>query len=418
MFNNFNDLKSFIESQRRSEKKESLSYMYKLCEVFGNPQTKKQFIHIGGTNGKGSTVTYVKSILLASGLNVGTYISPYVVCFNERITYNNNYISNDDVLKYGNLILSKYDELNNKGLRTPSFFEFMTLMAFLYFSEIEDLDIAVIEVGIGGLLDCTNIITPKVSAITNVSYDHMEILGNTLGEIWDNKLGIVKRNIPFVTINTPDYLDKIKNKCHEFNSKLTLVDKNNIANLTVSTNGATFDYLNFKNLSIKLLGFHQVENAILSIEIIKNLNLNISEENIRNGLNNAFWPGRLEVVSKEPLIIIDGAHNIDGITRLNEFIQKIKNGRYIRLIFAVSSNKEKDEMIKILEKNVEEMIFTHFMYKRSDESINLYNLSHHQNKKIIDDLDKIINLVVQDKSIVNIFCGSLFFISEVRNKFN
>jgi len=415
MFKNVEELISFIESQKRNERKENLDYFRKLCFLFENPQNKKRLIHIGGTNGKGSTVSYIQNILMNAGFNVGTYISPYIICFNERITYNGKYIPNEDVLRIGNMIISKYLELDKEGLRHPSFFEFMTLMAFIYFSEIEDLDYAVIEVGIGGLLDTTNIIRPIISAVTNVSYDHMNVLGNTLGEIWDNKLGIVKPGIPFFTIKDGEYLHKAIDKCKSLNSPLTIVDRNDIKNIKIDINYTEFDYKDYDGIKLKLLGAHQIENAILAIEICRFLQ--IRKENIYDGLLNTFWPGRLEVVSKKPLIIIDGSHNIGGITALSKFIEAIKDKHRVRLIFAVSANKDKDAMINLLEHYVDEIIFTHFMYKRSDESINLYNLSHHVNKRIVDDVDEIIALTKADNDFLNIYCGSLYFISEIRNKF-
>lgn len=417
MFKSVKDLEVFIESQRRNEKKVSLDYMQSLCEVYGNPQLKTPFIHIGGTNGKGSTVTYLKSILLAAGYHVGTYISPYVVCFNERITYDDKYISDEDLLKYGNYIISFYPKLEKRNLRTPSFFELMTLMAFLYFADREGIDVAVIEVGIGGALDCTNVIKPLISGVTNVSYDHMEILGDTLEEIWDNKLGIVKPKTPFVTLKT-EYSYKAIEVCAKNYAPLTLVDKNEIKNLQVTSDGVSFSYQYLDYIKLNLLGYHQAENATLAIEIINNLpGFKVSKEALLQGLQAAFWPGRLEVISKKPLIIIDGAHNIDGITRLKEFIMTIKKDRYLRLIFAVSANKEKNKMISIIEDVADEIIFTHFMYKRSDEASNLYSLSHHAHKKIIDDVDEIINLSLEDEKVINIYCGSLFFISEIRQKF-
>lgn len=418
LFNNFNDIRIYIESLKRGEKKTSLDYMFDLCEYFNNPQDTFKTIHVGGTNGKGSTVTYIKSILLENGYNVGTFTSPYVVIFNERITLNNNYISDEDFLYYGNLVINEFENIENSGLRIPSFFEVMTIISFLYFKD-KKVDFAVIEVGIGGLLDSTNVIKPLISLVTNVSYDHMEILGNTLEEIWDNKLGIMKPNTPFVVFDTPKHNEQIRNRAIDYNANLVMVNKNDIVDVSSKDGYYSFSYKEYKNINLNMLGYHQVENATLAIEAIKQIKklFNISDESVINGIKNSFWPGRLEVVNKNPLIIIDGAHNIDGITKLNEFIKSIKPN-YIRLVFAVSSNKDKTNMIKVIEENVEEIIFTHFMYKRSDESINLYNLSKHSNKQINDDLDSIIKTSLLEQNKITIFCGSLFFVSEVRSKFN
>ncbi|MDD4212748.1 MAG: bifunctional folylpolyglutamate synthase/dihydrofolate synthase [Bacilli bacterium] len=419
MFTEVKELITFIESQRRNEKKETLDYMFSLCELLGNPQNKSRFIHIGGTNGKGSTVTYVKSMLLAHGYHVGTYISPYIVCFNERITYDDVYISDDDVVKYGNAILAKYPKLDELGLRHPSFFEFVTLLAFLYFADQKDLDVVVIEVGIGGRLDCTNVIAPLVSAVTNVTFDHMNILGNTLEEIWDNKLGIVKAGIPFVTLRDEDHLNQILSTTRSLQAPLTLVDKREVTDVHLDFTSTKFSYHEYQHVILNLLGFHQIENAIMAIEIIRKLKpqLPITDEEVLKGLYQAQWPGRLEVVSHTPLIILDGAHNIDAIRRLCEFITTVKKDHRLRLIFAVSANKAKEQMIPQLEPHADEMIFTHFMYKRSDESMHLFELSHHPNKKVMDNIDDIITYCQNDPITINIFCGSLFFVSELRKKF-
>ena len=171
--------------------------MFGFCEVFGNPQNTFKSIHVTGTNGKGSVVSYLRSIFMEHGLNVATFTSPYITKFNERISYNNCPISDNDLLEIGNSIIEKYETFNLLNLGTPSFFEFVTLIGFIYFSKIK-VDIAIIEVGIGGTLDSTNVISSIASVITNVNFDHMNILGDTLAEILNNKLGILKKNTKLI----------------------------------------------------------------------------------------------------------------------------------------------------------------------------------------------------------------------------
>lgn len=420
MFTNIRDCISFIETSHRKSTK-TLEHMFKLCEVYGNPQKGLKYIHVAGTNGKGSTVSYLREILLDAKLNVGTFTSPYIECFNERITYNNKFISDELIIKYTNEIISKYDYLQENNIELPSFFAIVTLICFMYFRDIKP-DVVILEVGIGGLLDSTNVITPILSIISNVSYDHMSLLGDTLEEIAYNKLGIVKKNIPLVTISNPEINDLIIETCKNKDSKLVLVNKQDINNITINIGSSIFNYKDFNNIKLKMTGMHQTENASLVIEscVLLRKYFNITDNNIYNGLLNTFWPGRLEVIREEPYIILDGAHNIDGITRLHEFIKTIKvDFDNIILVLAISSNKETEKMINEIEQDVDKIIFTSFSYKRSEDYNLLYDYSLHPNKEKTDNIDLLVNrsLNNNDKKTIWIFSGSLYFVSELRRKF-
>lgn len=418
MFDNINECINYIETRKRSER--SLENMFKLCEFFGNPEKEVKMIHVAGTNGKGSVVTYMRNVLCAAKYNVGTFTSPYIEKFNERIQINGEFISDEDVIKYTNLIMSNEENIIAAGISYPSFFSFITLMAFLYFRD-KKVDIAIIEVGIGGLLDSTNVIIPEISIISNVSYDHMNLLGNTLQEIGSQKLGIVKKNVPFVTIENEEINDLIKSTCEKNNSYLSLVKRNDIKNFTISLGNTVFDYLDFENVKLNMSGLYQAENASLVIEASKILidkGYNITRQNIYAGLFNAFWLGRLEVVSNDPLIILDGAHNIDGISRLYEFLKEIKKDKYLRLVMAISSNKDKESMIDYIEDIADEIIFTTFNYKRSEDGKVLFDMCNIKNKKYEENTDLILDYVLDDKrsNIINCFTGSLYFVSEMRKK--
>ena len=422
-FNDINTCVAFIESQRRKEgSTKNLNDMRRLCEYFGSPQDACKFIHVAGTNGKGSTVSYLVSILMEAGLNVGSYTSPYIERYNERIEINRINISDEKLIEYTNHIVSKYDDLEKKGIALPSFFALTTLIAFMYFKD-ECVDIAVIETGIGGLLDDTNIINPLVSLITNVNYDHMNVLGNTIKEIALNKLGVVKENVPFVTIENEEINELVKEVCNKNNSKYTIVSKNDICIKSLDLNQTLFDYKEFKNIKLKMLGAYQAENACIAIETVKYLieqGYNITNENIINGLNNAFWLGRLEVVNEKPLIILDGAHNVDAFNRLVEFIKEVKKNNKIRLILAISANKDKENMLSMLDESlIDELILTSFAYKRSDDASNLFNMTKHNNKFLIESNEDIIEIIKKDscENIINIFSGSLYFVSELRKIF-
>jgi dihydrofolate synthase/folylpolyglutamate synthase len=192
-------------------------------------------------------------------------------------------------------------------------------------------------------------------------------------------------------------------------------------NIDVTFEHTRFDYKEFKGVTSKLLGYHQCENASLALETVKILrdyyHYQISLDNIYDGIYHTFWPGRLQIIHKDPIIIVDGAHNIDGITRLTEFLRFVKKDKYLKIIFAVSADKAKEEMIPVIESVADEIIFSKFNYKRSDKADNLIELSHHLNKRVEEDLDKIIREVKTEKDKLIVFCGSLYFVSEVFKKF-
>lgn len=414
-FESITECISWIENQKRKHEKKDLNDMYALCELFGNPQDSFKVIHVAGTNGKGSIVSYMQSILQVAGYRVGTFTSPYIECFNERIQINKHHIKDEHILHYANMIISKYDLIDED--KKPSFFSFITLMSFLYFRDMK-VDYAVVECGIGGLLDDTNVVKPVLSIISNVSYDHMNILGDTIEEIAKNKLGIVKEKTPLVTIQNDQIKQLIKEKCYEMYAPYTVVRKKAITNVRLGIGETKFDYCEYKDVKLRMNGLYQCENASVAIEAVRFLNLqgaNISKENVMEGLSKTFWLGRLELVSTRPIIILDGAHNVDGITRLVEYIGSIHQHRQVRLILAISANKDKEHMIPLVDNAVDEIIFSSFAYKRSDDAINLFSLSNHKNKLLENDIDKILEYIKKDNWI-NIFSGSLYFVSELRKK--
>ena len=408
---------SWVEKQKRFSPKVSLDKMRYYCDLFDNPQTKFPSIHITGTNGKGSVVSYLRTIYQERGLNVGTFTSPYITIFNERISFNNNPISDQELLKIGNFILSKYPQIEKDGYEFPSFFEFITLICFIYFANLKDLDLAIIEVGMGGKLDSTNVINPILSIITNVTLEHENILGNTEEAILIQKLGIVKPNTPLVTaIKSENLLKVIKNNLT--NEQINLIDDYEIINQNIK--GSIFKSNNIK-YKISLLGEHQILNAltaIKSIELINKLNINkfkIDLKTLKKGLFKTKWPGRLEIVSKKPLILIDGGHNIDGIKNSCNYIKKLKYKK-TRAVVSISADKNLEEMIKILDTTFDEIIFTKYTYARSAESDVLYRISNCQNKQKIESIDDSIKYVYDHKYPLTLFIGSLYLVSEIRPK--
>ena len=418
--NYFVDAKSFIEwvqSQKRFSKKTNLDNMKYFCKLLCNPESSFKAIHVTGTNGKGSTVAMLTSVLMAKGYNVGTFTSPYIECFNERIAFNTKPIDDDDLLKMANRVIEIYPILEENNFPKPTFFEFITLCAFCYFKSLNNLDYAVIEVGMGGRLDSTNVITPIVSIITNVALDHMQILGNTKEAILKEKLGIVKDNIPVVCGLKEENLKMIAtNVANIHNSQIVFPKYNEVKNVKCDLSKTCFTYQG-QDYQLSLLGFHQVENALLVIETFNLLkdDLKLSIQDLHNGLKNTKWVGRLEKINDDPVIYIDGGHNIDGISRITEFVKSL-NIPNVRAVISISHDKELLPMIKMVDKTFDEIIFTSYTYARSAKAEDLYNLSSSKNNKCIENLDVAVKYVLTNKKPITIFLGSLYLASEIRNK--
>lgn len=418
--NYFVDAKSFIEwvqSQKRFSKKTNLDNMKYFCKLLCNPESSFKAIHVTGTNGKGSTVAMLTSVLMAKGYNVGTFTSPYIECFNERIAFNTKPIDDDDLLKMANRVIEIYPILEENNFPKPTFFEFITLCAFCYFKSLNNLDYAVIEVGMGGRLDSTNVITPIVSIITNVALDHMQILGNTKEAILIEKLGIVKDNIPVVCGLKEENLKMIAtNVANIHNSQIVFPKYSEVKNVKCDLSDTCFTYQG-QDYQLSLLGFHQVENALLVIETFNLLkdDLKLSIQDLHNGLKNTKWFGRLEKINDNPVIYIDGGHNIDGVTRITEFVKSL-NIPNVRAVISISHDKELLPMIKMVDETFDEIIFTSYTYARSAKAEDLYNLSSSKNKKCIENLDVALKYVLTNKKPITIFLGSLYLASEIRNK--
>lgn len=418
--NYFVDAKSFIEwvqSQKRFSKKTNLDNMKYFCKLLCIPESSFKAIHVTGTNGKGSTVAMLTSVLMAKGYNVGTFTSPYIECFNERIAFNTKPIDDDDLLKMANRVIEIYPILEENNFPKPTFFEFITLCAFCYFKSLNNLDYAVIEVGMGGRLDSTNVITPIVSIITNVALDHMQILGNTKEAILIEKLGIVKDNIPVVCGLKEENLKMIAtNVANIHNSQIVFPKYNEVKNVKCDLSDTCFTYQG-QDYQLSLLGFHQVENALLVIETFNLLkdDLKLSIQDLHNGLKNTKWVGRLEKINDDPVIYIDGGHNIDGISRITEFVKSL-NIPNVRAVISISHDKELLPMIKMVDETFDEIIFTSYTYARSAKAEDLYNLSSSKNKKCIENLDVAVKYVLTNKKPITVFLGSLYLASEIRNK--
>lgn len=352
--------------------KETLDYLYSLqslginpglerisllCELLDNPQNKFRSVIVGGTNGKGSTVTFLSSILKESGLKVGSYSSPHLENFNERININGKLINDEAIAEITSKIKTKidsYNQLSDKQKRlSPTFFEFTTAISFEYFKN-EKVDIAILEVGLGGRFDAVNIVEPLLSIITNVSFDHTEYLGDTLEKIAYEKAGIIKHEKPVITGEESfPIIEMLKNKAKEKNSSIKILNED-FSHTKVSDKIFNFKEgrENFNNIFLNLEGDHQFKNASLAISasesLMKDCKFKISKENILDGLRKANIQGRLEYIKTSlPFkVLLDGAHNLGGSIVLSEYLKKRCKPEELVLMLGIMGDKNYNGMIE------------------------------------------------------------------------
>ncbi len=416
MFKTLDDAQRWIESVHRFGDKYDLKRMEIACEMLDHPEKAFKSIHIGGTNGKGSTLTYLKHIYLNAGYSVGTYTSPYILRFNERITLNNEEISDKELLKYINIIYEfdkTYLSIHHDQI---SFFELVTLISFLYFKDTLP-DIALIEVGLGGTLDATNVIIPEAAIITNIGFDHMHVLGNTLESIAKNKLGIVKNTIPLFTNYSQSELDTLfHSTTQKQNSPLYHLKNAPLKDITLG-HPTKFTFMD-ERYSLSMAGHHQVENAALALYAATELSqlgvFSITEKALKEGIKTAFWPGRFEIFNN---IVIDGAHNIEGLTRCFEAVKAYYPNKTINALFTVMKDKDTQGMLNLLEEHVDALYITEIPYPRCEKAAFLETLSNHRNKYRFNDFHEAFEKAKpKNDNEVLIVTGSLYFISEIRKK--
>lgn len=305
--------------------KPGLQRMHLLMEKLGHPERRLKFIHVAGTNGKGSTCAYLASVLQACGYDVGTFTSPYLVRYTNRIQVNGADIEDDVLLRLVNEMKPIVDEIAATEVGSPTMFEISTALAILYFGKVAYPDYVVWETGLGGRLDSTNIVNPIVTVITNVGHDHMDILGDTLELVAAEKAGIIKAGVPVITAVEPAAIWSVIEETAKA-KKATLYSLGDQFNLTEVKSELDHQSFQFNgpfrpipNLSITLNGEHQLKNAavaVMTLEVLRQYYATIVEDvDLQKGLEGTKWPGRLEMVSQEPRILIDGAHNPEGLQR-------------------------------------------------------------------------------------------------------
>lgn len=420
------NIEEYLNNFFKGTKNPSLEAMQYFMDEYNNFQENMKFIHVAGTNGKGSCVEMISNILVKQGYKVGKFISPHLVRYNERISINGIEITNEEMSELIEELKPKVEKYSKKKKIQITFFELITTMALLYFYR-KNVDFVVLETGLGGLYDCTNIITkPLVSVITSIGYDHMHILGNTLAEIAYQKAGIIKQNSNTVFFEQSEEINNVfSDMCKNKNNKFHLVTNNKIKNYKYDNEYQYFDYDKYKNIAIILKGKKQIQNAAICIEtmqILNDLGYIVTEKSVKEGLKTVIHKARMEALSKKPLIIFDGAHNEPAIENLQSMVNMYYNDMKRTYIVSILERKDYEKMIQILMKDENaEFIFTSGNNPdRYASKEKLYNiaLKYRKNQKIyMKELEYTIDDVLKENNnSVNFIVGSFYTYRMVINK--
>ena len=420
----------YIMSRRKFQKSNGHERIERLLNLLGDPHKKLNFIHVVGTNGKGSVSTAMSYILKSAGYKTGLFTSPYIVEFGERIQINNTYISHDDIASLTAIIKEKTDLMESEDLY-PTVFEVTTALALLYFAK-EETDIVILEAGIGGEHDSTNIIPAPLECIfMSISLDHTEMLGDTVEKIAGEKSGIIKKGSAVISYpdsgesfgyipQASEAVNVIRNKCRDTDSELILPDTNKLEVLRSNIYGSEFIYDGLK-ITTRLCGAHQIANMITAVEAMKKLRDSgycIGDEQIVAGIYDFTIPGRMEVISKSPLIILDGGHNEGCLKALSSMVEKYLKDKKISLLMSFMKDKDYTSALSIIAPMAENIIFTLTDPVRGESPEVLSKNAEAYCKNVFSAEDpaeaysKALSLLSDDS--VLIVTGSFYLVSEVR----
>lgn len=383
-----------------------------LCNELGNPQNDYKIIHIAGTNGKGSTSTTIETILLEAGFKVGKYTSPHILKFNERIRANGKDISDEEIVKYYQLLKNIIHKTNIK----PTFFEVTTAMMFKYFSDL-NLEYVVLETGMGGRFDATNICQAEICVITNVSLDHTEYLGDTIYKIAREKAGIIKSTPKVIVADSnPDFLKAISEEKAEI---VNVLEKYKEAKKILNfKNFLTEIYIDNEKYEFSLFGDYQFKNFLTAYEVLKELG--IPNNIIKSGCQKVVWQCRFERFSLQPLVILDGAHNVDGMTELCKTIKQGYTPNEVVFITSILKDKDVKHMLPIMRETTDNIIFTSLKENpRGTSGEDIFNqLEDKRGALVENDIIKAFEIAKNLNKKVIIICGSFYTLSKFKEEIN
>jgi len=419
---NYAEALEYIHGTKKYTTKPGLLRIENLLREMGDPQKKMKYVHIAGTNGKGSSTAMMASILMKAGFKTGMFISPYLERFNERMQINNVPISDDDLCIFTEKTKNHIQSMLDKGMLHPTEFELLTAMAFDYWAA-NGCDFVSLEVGMGGRLDATNIIdAPEVAMILSISFDHTHYLGNTLEEIAWEKCGIIKPGCDVVCYadQPREALETIERVCRERGVRLTVPDKKDVKIIESGIYGSRFSYRGIET-TVPLMGLHQVYNAIGVIEAARALarrGYNITDDMISAGIAETKWVGRLEPVCRKPYCVIDAAHNPDAVRVLTNTVDQLFAGRRIVTVMGILADKDYMKCIPEVAKRSSVFIATTPDSPRALSAAETSNIASqycnetYTEPSIEEAVDKAFELAGDDGMVL--ICGSLYVIGKAK----
>ncbi len=415
----------FISSYSNPARRSDFVRVRNLLEKLGNPDKSLKFIHVAGTNGKGSTCAMLASIFRKAGYKTALFTSPHILRYNERMQIDGSPIPDDDLIRVTGKVKDAIDSITDEVLK-PNWFEMMMASALVWFAE-EKVDIVVFEVGLGGLLDATNVIdVPECAVITNIGLDHTQILGNTLEEIAAQKAGIIKSDGTAVVYRGSESVEKVfEDRCSEVGAELIKADFDSIKPISEDIFGQTFDVEGLENIHIPLAGEHQKKNTAVVICTVRALQAKgwkITDENIRDGLEATVWPVRFEVVSKDPLFIIDGGHNPQCAEAVRDSLNSlIPAGTRIVFLTGILADKDYKDVIDILGSVSKEFITVTPSSHRALESDDLAQFIENRGYIVTpcETIEEGIETAIRTADGGVVCCvGSLYLAGDVRRHFS
>lgn len=414
----------FIQSTKTFGSKLGLERIEQLVDRLGNPEKKLQIIHVAGTNGKGSTIAFMSSVLCQAGYKVGIYTSPGLYNFNDRIRINQKEIDDESVGRIIGEIKEKIKEMLAEGYEHPTEFEIMTALALVYFAE-QNCNLVILEVGLGGKLDSTNVIkAPMLSVITPIDYDHMDILGDTIEEIAKEKAGILKRGTRLVMSPQREEAEVvILKRAERLDIPVHKVDYSDIQPISWDTNTQCFS-VDQEEYKTSILGFHQLQNALVAIEALyalETLGVRVPQDALKKGLVMARWPARFEILDKDPLVVIDGAHNLQGVKILKENLKSYFGEKEIIFIMGVMKDKNYKEMIEELKPIMHKVYTVTPNNSRALSAVELQKALEEEgvNSKACLGITSALEASLNEVGENQIICafGSLYFMGELRESY-